>query len=98
MVVVAARPACAPSFMDDRRAHDPLAAALPEALRPPGSRDPERPRRRASLVGRVPALAPPTLAPRDGHGDRARPGPLSHVSPLSAGRPPRRAPRHARAR
>jgi len=98
VVVVAARPARAPPFVDDRRAHDPLAAALPEALRPPGARDAGRARDRASLVGGVPALAPRTLAARHGRGDRARSGPLSHVPPRQAARPPRRAPQHARTR
>ena len=38
VVELAARPARDPLPLDDRRAHRPLAPALPEALRPPGAR------------------------------------------------------------
>src|SRR5262245_17719151 len=47
LVVVASGAARPPPSLDDGRAHDPLATALPEALRPAGARAARRPRRRA---------------------------------------------------
>src|SRR2546422_53326 len=97
MVVVAARPARAALLMDDRRAHRPLAVALPEALRPPRARDAGRARCRGGLGRGVPALAPGALAPRHGRGDRGGPESLPHLPSLTAGGAPGHAPLHARA-
>src|SRR5690349_12317627 len=92
---VSARPALS---VDDRGARSALAAPLPQALRSHGARVPGRARRRFDLGGGVLALAPRALTARPRRGDRRRSPTLLELPAAPARRPPRRAPRHDRAR
>src|SRR6266545_3344364 len=96
MVELEARPARPALPVDDGRAHHPIAASLPQALRLARARDAGRRRRRAGLARGVRAMAPGALAARDGRGDRGRPPELPHVPAVCAGHAADRAARDAR--